>query len=429
MKRIMKIFPLLACSAMLFACGAREPAYKDGDTYDISSRGDGSIKAKLHKIKGGFELIASGSGRTKSFNSPSDVPWHYISKRIIKLTIKDGIQTIGNNMFYSLTTVQGTMLPASVTAIGIDGFNENFELYSLSASTVENHCDAKIYLYQEEMPEESDVYWRYKNGEPTVWSTIKMLFVGNSFTYYYDIPKLVEGLAKSANEMISVDYVVQGSASLVDHASHTSTTGLQIYNKLLERDDFDYVVLQEQSTTSYSYYNNFKNAATSLANDVKATQKNCEVRLYSTWAFEGAIHGEYDSIPKVEKLIRDSYIKCANEVTKIDDVNFVGPAFTKVYIDYPSINLYYSDNKHPSMYGAYLSACVHVLSMIKGINIDNTDFFGSKLGQYINTNDPSAQNPKNFGDGVSESDARTLIEVAKETVNTYSIDIDDSEEE
>ena len=430
MKRISKIFPLLACSTLLFACGGRQDAYKDGDSYDISSKGDGSVKATLHKIKNGFNLTVSGKGRTKSFDSETDVPWHYISKRITQLTIKDGIQTIGNRMFYSLTSVQGTMLPASITAIGVNGFNENFELYSLSATSVENHSGATIYLYKEDMPEESDVYWRYKNGEPTVWSTIKMLFIGNSFTYYYDIPKLVEGLAKSANEMIAVDYVVQGAATLEDHSSHSSGTGLEIYNKLLSNNDFDFVILQEQSTSAYNAgYNTFKTAVTSLAKDVKQTQKNCEVRLYSTWAYDDALYGEYDTIPKLEKLIRDSYIKCAVEVSNVDDVNFVGPAFSDVYTNHKNINLYYSDNKHQSMYGAYLSACVHALSMIKDLNIDNTNFYGEKLGQYINQNDPSAQNPKNFGGGISLEDAKTLIEVAKKTVKTYSINVDDDTEQ
>ena len=429
MKRISKIFPLLACSTLLFACGGRQDAYKDGDSYDISSKGDGSVKATLHKIKGGFNLTVSGKGRTKSYDSESDVPWHYISKRIIDLTIKDGIQTIGNRMFASLTSVKGAMLPTTVTAIGNDGFNEDFELYSLSATSVENHSNATIYLYQETMPEESDVYWRYKNGVPTVWSTINMLFVGNSFTYYYDIPKLVEGLIKSGNEMVNVEYVVEGATTLTTHSSHTSATGLQIYNKLINSNKYNYVILQEQSTTSYSNYNNFKTAVTSLARDVKQTQKNCEVRLYSTWGFEDALYGEYDSIPKLEKLIRDKYIQCANEVANVSDVNFVGPAFTDVYENQSNINLYYSDSKHQSMYGAYLSACVHALSMIKDLNIDNTDFYGAKLGQYISQNDPSAQNPKNFGDGISETDAKTLIEVAKETVKNYSINVDDDTEQ
>ena len=135
------------------------------------------------------------------------------------------------------------------------------------------------------------------------------------------------------------------------------------------------------------------------------------------------------TIPELEKIIRDSYIQCANEVTNIDDVNFVGPAFSKVYTDYPNINLYYGDNKHPSKYGAYLSMLVHVLSMIKDVNADDIDFFGTKPGNYVNNSDPGAQSPTDFGSGIEESVAKTLIEVAKDTVSRYSISVDDSEAE
>ena len=428
MKQITKIFPFIACLPFLFACNSRTPDYKDGTTYDISVMKDGSVTATLNKISGGFNLTISGSGRTTTFASPEDAPWHYISKRIIELTINDGVLTIGNNMFYSLTSVQGCMLPSSVTAIGRDAFNKNFELYSLSETEVENYSDATIYLYQEEMPEESDVYWHYKNGVPTVWSTLKLFFIGNSFTYYYDIPKIVEGLGKSLNEMIEVDYVVKGSASLATHADHSSETGLQIYNKLLEHDDYDIVILQEQSTTPCNSYNSFKDGVNKLATDVKNTQKNCEVRLYSTWGYQDAAEAREKTIPEFEQLLRDSYIKCANELKNVSDVNFVGPAFTDLYQNHSDIPAYYIDNKHPSKYGAYLSACVHVLSMIKNINIDETDFFGTKVGQYIATNDAGAQGPVNFGsEGVEEDIAKTLIEIAKETVSKYSIDGDNSE--
>ncbi len=429
MKAIFKMFPIIGISLLTFSCASSrvKPSYKTGDSYDVSFKGDGSVIATLTKIDNGFNLSVSGNGRTKTFSEEKEVPWYAISKRITKVDINEGITVIGNYMFYSLTSVTGYMLPSSITAIGRDAFRDEAELYSFSGSDISNGCSATIYFYQEEMPDESDIYWHYKNGVPTVWSTTKIFFIGNSFTYYYDIPALVEGLGKSLGEMIKVDYVVKGSTTLATHSSHTSETGIQIYNKLLENDDYDFVVLQEQSTTPYGNYTSFKNGVTSLTSDVKTTQRNCEVRLYSTWAYEEAASSQKKNIPDLEKLIRDSYIKCANEVTGVSDVNFVGPAFTKIYTDYKDIPLYYSDNKHQSINGAYLSACVHVLSMLKNINIDETDFFGKKVADYVLENDPTAPFASQMGNGVSEEIARQLISVAKETVAKYSIDIDDSE--
>ena len=426
MKTAAKILALLSVSFCLVSCGGRQSPYKDGTSYDISFKQDGSVKATLHKITGGFNLTVTGSGRTRSFDTTSDVPWHYISKRIIDLKINEGITVLGNSLFYSLENVKGTILPSTVVAIGRDAFNDDAELYSVSTTEVDNGCNATIYIYKEDMPEQEDVYWHYKNGVPTVWSTVKVFFIGNSFTYYYDIPMIVEGMAKSLGEMIDVDYVVKGATSLKTHSDHNSESGQKIYNALMSTDDYDYVVMQEQSTVPVSSYDNFKTGATNLANDVKNSQKHAKVRLYSTWGTEEAASAQQMTIPQYEKAVRDAYIKLANEVANIDDVHFVGPAFTQIYEGDYDFPLYYTDNRHPSMYGSYLSACIHVLSIFKDINIDATDFFGTKPGQYVNQNDPTAQAPVDFGAGISEEHAKTLISIAKETVATYSIDTDDT---
>ena len=427
MKTAAKILALLSVSFCLVSCGGRQSPYKDGTSYDISFKQDGSVKATLHKITGGFNLTVSGSGRTKSFDSTSDVPWHYISKRIIDLKINEGVTVIGNSLFYSLDKVTGTVLPSTIAAIGRDAFNAETALFATTTNPIENSSDASIYTYKEEMPTESDVYWHYRNGVATVWSTIKIFFIGNSFTYFFDVPALTEALIKTSGEMVDVDYVVQGSAHLTDHANPETETGKKIVTMLNATKDYDYVILQEHSTTPASSYNNFKTGASKLASLVKTTQKHAKVRLYSTWGYESAATERSKTIPDFEKLLRDQYIKLANEVVTIDDVHFVGPAFSKVYTDYKNIPLYHTDDKHQSMYGAYLSACVHALSMIKDIVLDNTDFYGAKMQQYVDQYDPTAPTPKTYGDGISESDAKTLINIAKDTVASYSINEDDSE--
>ena len=63
---------------------------------------------------------------------------------------------------------------------------------------------------------------------------------------------------------------------------------------------------------------------------------------------------------------------CANPVPEIeyDDARAagvcrVGQAFSKVYTEHvDTIDLYYSDDKHPSYAGSYLSACVHVATLL-----------------------------------------------------------------
>ena len=81
------------------------------------------------------------------------------------------------------------------------------------------------------------------------------------------------------------------------------------------------------------------------------------------------------TIPQMEAKIRAEYASAAKEIGAT--VCNVGEAFTKVYTENNDINLYYSeDNKHPSYNGAFLSACVHV-STILGIDPRTSTFNGS----------------------------------------------------
>ena len=201
-----------------------------------------------------------------------------------------------------------------------------------------------------------------KNGVPTVWSTLKLFFIGNSFTYYYDIPKIVEGLGKSLNEMIEVDYVVKGSASLATHADHSSETGLQIYNKLLEHDDYDIVILQEQSTTPINDYNKFLTAVKTLKNRIDQTQTSCQTVLYETWGSPAGIEStSFKSVGEMEEALRTATEKAAVETGC--RVNYVGKLFRYIYENMTSINIYADDNRHQNNLGAYISAACHVRSL------------------------------------------------------------------
>jgi hypothetical protein len=75
----------------------------------------------------------------------------------------------------------------------------------------------------------------------------------------------------------------------------------------------------------------------------------------------------------MEALIREGYEKCADEFKL--PISYVGKAFTYVYDNHKNINLYWSDDKHQSYAGAYLSACVHI-STLFGVDVRNATFNG-----------------------------------------------------
>ena len=138
-------------------------------------------------------------------------------------------------------------------------------------------------------------------------------------------------------------------------------------------------------------YNNFLNGAKALYDKVKLYQDNAELRLYATWGFASGANTYADGdIVAFEGQLREAYASVAREL----GVKYhpVGQAFSEVYTNYKSINLYYTDDKHPSAYGAYLSALVHVASLFS-VDVNNTTWnssFNQDTGAPLTIDDNTA---------------------------------------
>jgi hypothetical protein len=74
--------------------------------------------------------------------------------------------------------------------------------------------------------------------------TLNVLFVGNSYTYYSNLPKMVSDLSKSTSTFIKTQMSAIGGAKLKQHFNQER--GLKTKD-LIKNVNFDIVVLQEQS--------------------------------------------------------------------------------------------------------------------------------------------------------------------------------------
>ena len=72
--------------------------------------------------------------------------------------------------------------------------------------------------------------------------SLRLLFVGNSYTYYNDLPQMVYEIAKTKKKKLSVRSVTKGGERLKGH----------LYNEklreMLTTEKWDFVILQEQSS-------------------------------------------------------------------------------------------------------------------------------------------------------------------------------------
>ena len=201
--------------------------------------------------------------------------------------------------------------------------------------------------------------------------TYRVLFIGNSYTYYNELWELFRQVGEGAGYTFEVDHVTEGGYYLDQHADPADPFGKQVEEKLTG-DPYDYVVIQEQSTCAFQDYDRFEAAVKDLAARIEKNGAQCV--LYQTW-------GRQPGSPALSSLgmtnasmttaLIEGYAKAAQAVGA--SVTPVGAAFYSIVTNEPSINLYDPDTTHPSLEGSYLSALCHFAN-ITGADPRETTF-------------------------------------------------------
>ena len=364
---------LLFITCMLVSCGKEEEKQGYSDrTFDISLNQDGSLVAKTEKVGNDYKLTLSGSGTPTTYSKKELVPWNAIRKKIVEVNIQEGVKEIGAYFFTGLTMIDEFFLPSSITRVDDNAFSTNVKIFSYS-NIVSEVLD--IYVYSESAPKEAGKFFKIVEGRPFIWQTIKFLFIGNSFTYYVGtesnpmIPALFLKICESFGLNVEVDAVCKGSHTLTKFGSVTDSMGA-IVDEKLNSNQYDYIILQEQSTTPINNYNTFLTAVGALNEKIKATQSSATIYLYETWGSPKAIENSaYHTIRDMEDKLDEAYTNAASEYFL--KVTYVGRAFTEAAEAGKPI--YYSDNRHPSEVGAYLSALTHAATML-GLDVRKCTF-------------------------------------------------------
>lgn len=385
-RKIIYFFTSLLAICSLSSCGenvAPSQSY-DGRVFDISASKDGSLTAQSKKDGNYYSLTITGKGVAMDYSKKEEVPWNPIAKKISTVSVTDGIKNIGDYFFQTLTLSE-YILPASVNSVGDHSFNESAIIYTYG--DVLNNIENDVYYYSETKPTTAGNYFYMENGEPRIWilSPLSFLFIGNSFTYrgnnisdltHPEVPENFLKIATNLDLQVNIDFVVKGSHSLTKFANPEDEMGSVVETKLTTN-QYDYVILQEQSTTPINNYSTFASAVKKLKTRIDQTQDKCKTVLYETWGTPynvsetPATYGA--TVGAMEEKLRSAYTDVAAENNCL--VNYVGKAFTYAY-ETEHINLYATDERHQNALGAYLSAACHVRSIFK-LKVSNcTEYCG-----------------------------------------------------
>lgn len=188
--------------------------------------------------------------------------------------------------------------------------------------------------------------------------SVNALFIGNSYTEVNNLPQMVQQIAASMGDQLTYQSNTPGGCTFSQHCGNRSM-------ELICNGGWDIVVLQEQSQ-----YPSFPQAqveaevfpfAQRLVDSAHAHSPCCEPMFYMTWGRKNGdapnaqyypVLGTYEGM---DSMLCERYTYMAQQY----DASLcpVGRVWRYLRENHRDIELYQSDDSHPSVAGTYAAAC------------------------------------------------------------------------
>ena len=198
-------------------------------------------------------------------------------------------------------------------------------------------------------------------------ATKRVLFIGNSYTYVNDLPKLISELAFAQGDSFIYESSTPGGYTLEAHSTNATTLSK------IRKGNWDFVVLQEQSQrpsfpqsqvqVEVYPYANFLDSA------ILASNPCAETVFYMTWGRKNGDASNCAFWPPIctyrgmDSLLRYSYTQMAIQNKAV--ISPVGPLWNHLVKNNFSSDLYSPDQSHPSLAGSYTAACSFYMAFFR----------------------------------------------------------------
>ena len=192
---------------------------------------------------------------------------------------------------------------------------------------------------------------------PKAPEPLRVLFVGNSYTYFHNAPEVFAALARAAQpgREVRADMVAAGGETLLGLWERSSA------RQAIRDAKWDYVVLQEQSRLGEGLW-----TGTSVINeprllrwgaglfDADIRRAGAQTVLVQHWARRNQGQDQPALDHAFDSVAREAGALLAP----------VGLAWQRARQAHPTIELYASDRSHPTPAGSYLLACVLLFTLL-----------------------------------------------------------------
>lgn len=191
------------------------------------------------------------------------------------------------------------------------------------------------------------------HGQPQP-DTLSVFFLGNSYTYYNNLPGMVEAISLALpGPVVRTASHTHGGFTLRGHLEDGHVPGVFLEPAEMS---WDHVVLQEQSALGampltvlaggIADPGRFHDAVRELTGLVRG--QGSELVLYMTWAKQRFP----DQLPELVNAYEAIGLELGVSLAP------VAKAWATVFDERPDIALYLMDGSHPSATGTFLAACV-----------------------------------------------------------------------
>lgn len=206
--------------------------------------------------------------------------------------------------------------------------------------------------------------------------TTRVLFIGNSYTFYNLYPMQLKEIAWNEGHYLDCAIYIHGGYSMQQHLNN------HISRETVEQGGYDYAFLQDQSLNPLRIGTvadqDVVGYMGKMATKVKDSSPKAKVFIELTWGRKNGndatkskklrnlveAHPEYFiDYATNQRIITEKTTAMAQELSL--GLSPVGVAWEIVRRERPDIELYHRDCYHPSYAGSYLSAAVAYLTIFK----------------------------------------------------------------
>ena len=206
--------------------------------------------------------------------------------------------------------------------------------------------------------------------KPREYPALRILFIGNSLTYYNDMPAMVMNLGLAMGRDIYTEKIAVGSATMCQQISTTTDVGKQVAAAMEK--EWDFVVVQPSrriTDRERTVYDAEFAAGQVLDEMIKST--GAKTVIYNTWGNNNNAPGVFVmNVDGINATKTGSYTisradhnlwmqQIGETFSEVLDAPVVDTAelFEFMVTKQPAVNMYYTDERHPSLYGSFAVAC------------------------------------------------------------------------